>query len=370
MTAYGDVDLAVRAIKAGATEFIIKPWQNEKFLATLSVAMNLRNSRRQVDSLRNKQQQLAADMDQKYHEMIGTSPAMQKVFSAIDKVACTDANVLILGENGTGKELVARALHRQSQRRDEVFISVDMGSIPESLLESELFGHARGAFTDAKKDKPGRFEVASGGTLFLDEIGNLSLPMQAKLLRVLEERQVMRLGSNQTRPIDVRLVCATNTPIYEMAEENAFRQDFLYRINTVEIHLPPLRERVQDIPLLIDYFLGIYSRRYKKERLRVSPAAMTRLQTYDWPGNVRELRHALERSVIMTDSQVLQPQDFMFTPRQTDDGISLDTFNLEEIEKMVIRKAMARHQGNISHAAQDLGITRTSLYRRMEKHDL
>ncbi len=370
MTAYGDVDLAVRAIKSGATDFIVKPWQNEKLLATLSVAMNLRTSRRQVDRLREKQQQLAADMDQKYHEMIGTSPAMQHVFNAIEKVACTDANGLIWGENGTGKELVARALHRQSQRRDEVFISVDMGSVPETLFESELFGHVRGAFTDAKKDKPGRFQVASGGTLFLDEIGNIPLSMQAKLLRVLEERQVLQLGANQPRPIDVRLVCATNMPVYDMVENKTFRQDFLYRINTVEIHLPPLRERVEDIPLLIDYFLGIYSRRYKKQGLRVSPAAMTRLQAYNWPGNVRELRHALERAVIMTDTPVLQPQDFMFTPRQTDDGLSLDTFNLHDIEKMVIRKAISRHQSNISHAAQDLGITRTSLYRRMEKYDL
>jgi len=370
MTAYGDVDMAVKAMKAGATDFITKPWQNQKLLATLTVAMNLRSSRREVDDLKIKQKQLSADIDQKYHDMIGAGPAMQKIFETIDKVAKTDASVLILGENGTGKELVARALHRQSKRADQVFISVDMGSIPEPLFESELFGHMKGAFTDAKSDKPGRFEVASGGTLFFDEVGNLPLAMQAKLLRVLEERQVTRLGSNHARPVDIRLICATNMPIYEMGADKEFRQDFLYRINTVEIHLPPLRDRAEDIPLLISYFLDTYAKRYKKKKMSVGAGAMTKLQAYHWPGNIRELRHALERAVIMADSNVLQPSDFLFSSESQQDGMIFESFNLEEIEKMIIRKVLSRHQGNISHAAKELGLTRTSLYRRMEKHGL
>ncbi len=370
MTEYGDVYTSVKSMKEGATDFITKPWQNEKLLATLSVAVNLRFSRREVENLKSKQQQLSADIDQKYHDMIGASPAMQHVFETIEQVAKTDASVLILGENGTGKELVARALHRQSPRADQVFISVDMGAIPETLFESELFGHTKGAFTDARIDKPGRFEVASGGTLFLDEIGNLTLSMQAKLLRVLEERQVTRIGSHQPRDIDIRLIAATNAPIHELAEKKEFRQDFLYRINIVEIHLPPLRERAEDIPLLIDYFLQTYAKRYKKENIRVSAGAMTKLQAYRWPGNIRELRHALERAVIMAKSNVLQPSDFLFAPESQQEGLVFDSFNLDEIEKMIIRKVLEKHQGNISHAAHDLGLTRTSLYRRMEKHAL
>ncbi|HPG39606.1 MAG TPA: sigma-54 dependent transcriptional regulator [bacterium] len=371
MTAYGDVDLAVRAMKAGASDFILKPWQNEKLLATLSVAMNLRQSRLEIDKLRTRQQQLSADLDQNYHDMVGSSAVMLKVFTAISRVAGTDANVLIMGENGTGKELVARALHRQSLRADDVFISVDMGAISETLFESELFGHMRGAFTDAKNDKAGRFEVASGGTLFLDEIGNLSLAMQAKLLRVLEDRQVIRLGSNQQRPIDIRLICATNMPLYDMIAKKEFRQDFLYRINTVEIHLPPLRERKEDIPLLVHHFLAIYAKKYKKPALHISAGALAKLQQYPWPGNVRELCHALERAVIMTDKQVLQPEDFTFqVAHQQQETAGFNTFNLDEIEKTMIRKVMELCGDNISQAAQKLGITRSSLYRRMEKHGL
>ena len=370
MTAYSDVDIAVRAMKAGATDFIEKPWKNEKLLATVSVAMNLRQSRREVDVLRNKQHQLAADMDQPYHDMVGQSRVMQKVFSDIKKVAVTDANVLILGENGTGKELVARALHRQSDRKEEVFISVDMGSIPENLFESELFGHNKGAFTDARKDKPGRFEVASGGTLFLDEIGNIPLAMQAKLLRVLEERTVQRLGSTQSKPIDIRVISATNMPIHDMVKAKEFRQDFLYRINTVEIQIPPLRERLDDIPLLVDYFLGIYSKRYKKTGISVSQGAMTKLKKYHWPGNVRELRHALERAIIMADSSVLQPSDFLFSQEPAQENFAFDSCKLEQVEKIMIRKTLSKYHGNKSRAAKELGLTRTSLHRRMEKHGL
>ncbi len=371
ITAYGDVETAVRAIKAGATDFVLKPWQNEKLLATINAALNLRLSRLEVDRLRSQQKQLSADIDQKFHDMIGGSPPMLHVFKTIAKVAATEANVLILGENGTGKELVARALHRQSARKNDVFISVDMGAVAENLFESELFGHVRGAFTDAREDRAGRFELASGGTLFLDEIANLSLPMQAKLLSVLETRKVIRLGSNTPRDIDIRLICATNMPIFDMVARNEFRQDLLYRINTVAIHLPLLRERLEDIPLLVEYFLGRYARKYKKSVKGINPVAMKKLERYPWPGNIRELRHTLERAVILSESPMLQPSDFLFPEVETKtEGVVFDSYNLEDVEKTVIRKALKKCAGNISQAARELGITRTSLYRRMEKYSL
>ena len=371
ITAYGDVEIAVRAVKAGATDFVLKPWQNEKLLATLSSALNLRYSRLEVDKLRSRQKQLSDDIDQKYHNMIGVSPAIRKVFATIDKVAATEADILILGENGTGKELVARALHRQSPRADEVFISVDMGAIAETLFESELFGHMKGAFTDARENRPGRFELASGGTLFLDEIGNLSLAMQAKLLSVLETRKVTRLGSNAPRDIDIRLICATNMPIYDMVARNDFRQDLLYRINTVEIQLPLLRERQEDIALLTDHFLAKFAKKYQKSITGISASALKKLERYRWPGNIRELIHTLERAVILSESQMLQPADFLFPDTEKEaEGVVFDYYNLEDVEKTVIRKALKKHAGNVSHAAGDLGLTRTSLYRRMEKYGL
>jgi len=371
ITAYGDVEIAVKAVKAGATDFVLKPWQNEKLLATLSSALNLRYSRLEVDRLRSRQKQLSDDIDQKYHNMIGVSPAIRKVFATIDKVAATEADILILGENGTGKELVARALHRQSPRAGEVFINVDMGAIAETLFESELFGHMKGAFTDARENRPGRFELASGGTLFLDEIGNLSLAMQAKLLGVLETRKVTRLGSNAPRDIDIRLICATNMPIYDMVARNDFRQDLLYRINTVEIQLPLLRERQEDIALLVDHFLGIFAKKYQKSITGVSAPALKKLERYRWPGNIRELIHTLERAVILAESQILQPADFLFPDTEKKvEGVVFDNYNLENVEKTVIRKALKKHAGNVSHAAKDLGLTRTSLYRRMEKYGL
>jgi DNA-binding NtrC family response regulator len=371
ITAYGDVEMAVRAIKEGAMDFILKPWQNEKLLATVSAAIHLRRSRIEADNLRLRQKQLSADLDQPFHNFIGRSQAMQSVFATIQKVAQTDAKVLILGENGTGKELVAREFHRQSPRADEVFISVDMGAISETLFESELFGHVKGAFTDAKDNRAGRFEIASGGTLFLDEIGNLSLPLQAKLLTVLENRTVTRLGSNKPLDIDVRLICATNIPIHERVAQNHFRQDLLYRINTVEIHMPSLRERPEDTPLLVDHFLKIYCKKYHKSLKRVNAAAMKKLEKYHWPGNVRELQHALERAVIMSDSKVLQPTDFFLLARETkEDALFFDNYNLEEIERLVIGKAISKHKGNISHAARELGLSRTALYRRLEKYGL
>jgi DNA-binding NtrC family response regulator len=371
ITAYGDVEMAVKAIKEGATDFILKPWQNERLIATLSTALNLRRSRTEAKNLRSKQQQLSQDMDQPFHEFIGKSQAIQKVFVDIQKVAQTDANVLILGENGTGKELVARELHRQSPRAEEIFISVDMGALSESLFESELFGHVKGAFTDAKEDRAGRFEVASGGTLFLDEIGNLPLTLQAKLLTVIENRKVTRLGSNKLIEIDVRLICATNMNIHEMVSQDKFRQDLLYRINTVEIRIPPLRERIEDIPLLAEHFLRIYSKKYKKPINKISPSTFKRLEKYRWPGNVRELQHALERAVIMSESRTLHPSDFFFSSSESKgDSLVYENLDLSELEKLAIHKAMSKYSGNISQAAKELGISRASLYRRMEKYGL
>lgn len=371
ITAFGDVEMAVRAIKEGATDFILKPWQNERLIATFSAAMNLRQSRIEANNLRSRQKQLSADLDQPFHDFIGHSPAMQAVFSAIQKVAKTDANVLILGENGTGKELVARELHRQSSRAGEVFISVDMGALSETLFESELFGHVKGAFTDAREDRAGRFEIASGGTLFLDEIGNLPLTLQAKLLSVIESRKVIRLGSNKPIAIDVRLICATNLSIHEMVAQNKFRLDLLYRIHTVEIRLPPLRERTEDIPILVDHFLKIYSKKYHSSLKRMSPATMKRLEKYHWPGNVRELQHAIERAIIMSESRVLQPSDFFFPAQETKgDSLIFEDYNLEEIERLIIHKAINKHGGNITYAAKELGLSRASLYRRLEKYGL
>ena len=371
ITAYGDAEKAVKAIKAGATDFILKPWQNEKLLATVSSAMRLRKTKKEADKLRTSQKAISEINDEPFKDFIGASPEMEEVFATIRKVAKTDANVLILGENGTGKELVARAIYRNSVRAEEVFVSVDLGAIAETLFESELFGHVKGAFTDAKKDKPGRFEVASGGTLFLDEIGNLSLPLQAKLLTVIERREVTRVGANKASDVDVRLICATNNDVYEMVEQASFRQDLLYRVNTVEIHIPPLRERTGDISLLAEHFLKIYSRKYKKKINRISPQAHRKLNMYSWPGNVRELQHALERAVIMSESPVLEPDDFMLAqPRKKQGELEIDSYNLDDIERKIILKVLKQHQGNITKAAKELGLTRTSLYRRMEKYEL
>jgi DNA-binding NtrC family response regulator len=371
ITAYGDVELAIRAIKEGASDFVLKPWQNEKLLATLSSALNLRRSRAEVEALRSRQESLSADMDRPFRDFVGRSPAIKTVFATVGKLASTDANVLILGENGTGKELVARELHRQSARANEVFISVDMGSLSETLFESELFGHMKGAFTDAKDSRPGRFEVASGGTLFLDEIGNLSIPLQSKLLRAMETRTVTRLGSNHPVEIDVRLICATNMPIYDMVAEKTFRQDLLYRINTVEIRIPPLRERGEDISLLTAHFLDLFSRKYGKPPKRLSPETIRILEKYHWPGNIRELQHAIERAVIMSDEDVLHPGDFFFSDVEPAEADPVrETSNLEEAEKAIIRKTLSKFGGNISRASKELGLSRSALYRRLEKHGL
>ena len=371
ITAFGDVNLAVTAVKQGATDFVLKPWQNEKLLVTVTAAGNLHKTRLEVANLRSRQEQLSADMNQPFSEFIGSSPAMQKVYDTILKVAKTDANVLILGENGTGKELVARSLHRHSPRSQEVFISVDMGAISESLFESELFGHVKGAFTDAGSDRVGRFEVASGGTLFLDEIANLPMAMQSKILRAIETKQVVRLGSNRNIPIDIRLICATNGNIPEMVNKQNFRQDLLYRINTVEIHLPPLRERDEDLRQLSEYFLKIFCKKYNKPQKTISASTMNKLMGYHWPGNVRELQHCLERAVILSESNVLHPEDFFLTKSPADgDAITFENYNLELVEKIVIHRALEKYRGNVSQAARELGLTRASLYRRMEKHGI
>lgn len=373
ITAFGDVEMAVRALKEGATDFILKPWQNEKLLATLTAASRLKESYNQVEKLSTKQKQLQSELKKPYADIIGQSASMKNIFSIIDKVAQTDANILILGENGTGKELIARAIHDRSHRKDEIFVGVDMGAITETLFESELFGHKKGSFTDAKEDRPGRFEIADNGTLFLDEIGNLSMPLQSKLLTVLQRREVTRIGSNKAVPVDIRLICATNMPVHEMVLDNTFRQDLLYRINTVEIFLPPLRERQDDIPILANHFLKSYAQKYRKEFEGFTPNAMQMLQKYHWPGNIRELQHAIERAIIMADGKQLDTRDFFFLsskPVNEKTPVMANTYNLDEMEKSTIQRAIDKNGGNISKAAKELGLTRASLYRRLEKYGL
>lgn len=369
ITAFGDVEMAVRALKQGATDFILKPWQNEKLVATISTAIRLKQSYNQVDKLKKAKEMLEEQISKPFGEIIGQSPAIKDVFALIDKVAKTDANVLILGENGTGKELIARAIHQRSLRKDNSFVSVDMGAITETLFESELFGHKKGAFTDAREDRPGRFELANGGTLFLDEIGNLSMALQSKLLSALQSRQVTRVGANQPLNVDIRLICATNMPLAKMVQEGTFRQDLLYRINTVEIHVPPLSDRVEDIPMLAQHYLQYYAKKYHKLVNNIAPEAMDKLKRYAWPGNIRELQHSIERAVIMTDSPMLQETDFLLS-RSLSNNSNSNTLNLDEVEKAAIAKALQMHNGNISKAADELGLTRASLYRRMEKYGL
>ena len=366
MTAYSDTEKAVRAIKAGATDFIPKPWEKEKLLATLSSAIKLRESRREIKNLQARVEALSGQ-DKEMPLMIGESKAMQEVFATVQQLSRTDANILILGENGTGKDLVARMLRALSPRKKAPFITIDLGAVPETLFESELFGYEKGAFTDARRSKLGRMEVASGGTLFLDEIGNLSAAMQSKLLTALEKRRIIRLGSTKSIPIDVRLICATNANIREMVEKKQFRQDLLYRINTVEIHIPPLRERGDDIVLLAEFFLKKFSYKYKKNIQGLTREAKQKLMGYQWPGNVRELEHAIERAVILSQYVWLRPDDFMLTPQTDKKTVQTEILNLEKLEVYAIKKALSNCQGNVSDAADLLGITRYALYRKMAK---
>ena len=366
MTAYADTDKAVRAIKAGATDFIPKPWEKDKLLATLTSGMRLRQSQ-QEDYMLKEQVEILSGQNASENDIIGESPAMQEVCATINKLSNTDANILILGENGTGKDVIARLLYRCSPRYGKPFVTIDLGSIPEQLFESELFGFEKGAFTDAKKSKAGRMEVATNGTLFLDEIGNLSLPMQSKLLTAIEKRQISRLGSTQTVPIDVRLICATNADIRQMVEDGNFRQDLLYRINTIEIHIPPLRERGNDIILLADHFLDRYTRKYKKKIHGLTREAKNKLLKYAWPGNVRELQHTIERAVILGDGSMLKPENFLFHTTSKQKKEEEVILNLEQLERQAIEKALRISDGNISRAAEYLGITRFALYRKLEK---
>ncbi len=368
VTAYSDVSTAVETLKSGATDFIEKPWRNEKLVATVKSAFELRSTLSKVKSLTDQNQLLNKTLDEPFSEMIGTSPQMHDIYKTIDKVSMTDAHVLIMGENGTGKELIARAIHRKSRRQDQVFIPVDLGAIAETLFESELFGHKRGAFTDAYEDRIGRFEVANKGTIFLDEIGNVSLPLQSKLLHVLQHNKARPVGSSKEIDLDTRIICATNMPLYDMVEENTFRQDLLYRINTVEINVPPLRERKGDIPLLVDHFMAQLKQKYNKPNIALHPQTLSKLEAYFWPGNIRELRHLMERAVILADGDIITPHE-VIAPQSRHKNKTF-SLNLEELERKSVHKALEIHQGNITKAAKDLGITRAALYRRIEKFDI
>lgn len=361
-TAYGDVEMAVRAIKAGAVDFVLKPWENDKLLATMQAAYNKKHGNKEKGPATTTTPQ--SDI-----QIIGSSPAMQEVLDTAARVAGTDANVLILGENGTGKDLLARHIHALSLRNKQSFVSVDLGAISETLFESELFGHVKGAFTDAREDRTGRFEEANGGTIFLDELGNISLPLQAKLLTVLQNRAVTKVGSNKPMSVDVRLITATNRNIQRMAAEYQFRQDLLYRINTIEIQLPPLRERLDDIVPLAEYFLQKYSTKYKRSVVSIHESLAQQLRQYEWPGNIRELQHAMERAIILSQGKVLMPKDvFVKNPVQDQ---SLNTgYNLEEMERNIITQAMKKCNGNITEAAKELGLSRAALYRRLEKYNI
>jgi DNA-binding NtrC family response regulator len=366
MTAYGGVEAAVSAIRKGAADFVVKPWDNAKLIATVTSVARLAHADREVASLRRQQRSVNEYIGQELDRIVGAAPGLRQMLLSINKVARTDASVLILGENGTGKELAARAIHSQSLRSDRIFVSVDLGAISETLFESELFGHRKGAFTDAREDRAGRFEIANGGTLFLDEIGNLSLKMQAKLLGALETMMISRLGSDRPIKINSRVICATNLRVEELRDPARFRQDLLYRINTIEIRVPPLRERLEDVPLLVAHYAALYAKRYGKPEPRFDSVALERLQRYAWPGNVRELRHVIERAIIMSDHGMAHLEGILPSPPATDPA----TLNLEQLEKQAIQKAIARHEGNLSKAAQSLGLGRTTLYRKMARYGI
>ncbi len=366
MTAYGAIDLAVKALKEGAADFILKPWNNERLMATVRSAFELRRSKQEIHNLKKKESNLKQVINEDKSLIVGKSKALTSVLELVEKVAKTDVNVLITGENGTGKELIARELHRLSVRKNEVFIGVDMGSIAENLFESELFGHTKGSFTDAKEDRAGKFEAAHQGTLFLDEIGNLSLQMQAKLLSAIQNRAVVRVGSNKPIQVDIRLICATNCNLEQMVADGLFREDLLYRINTIHIEVPPLREREEDILVLAEFFLKKFAQKYDKPGLRINNLAQERLMDYPWPGNIRELQHTMERSVILSDGNVLKPADFLLHTK-TMQSFDNDPTTLDEMEQIMISKALDQHGGNYSAAAEQLGISRQTLYNKLKK---
>ncbi|WP_395340045.1 sigma-54-dependent transcriptional regulator [Ningiella sp. W23] len=398
ITAHGGMNLAIEAMKLGASDFVIKPWQNEKLVATISSAANLGAMRSEAKQLQTANKLLVEVANQSEHpQILGKSEAMRHVLSLVSRSAPTDANVLILGENGTGKELIARELHLQSKRHKHIFMTVDLGAVSESLFESELFGHKKGAFTGANEDRIGKLEAADGGTLFLDELGNLPLHLQAKLLTVLEQRKITPLGSNQSKAFNVRVICATNVSKQKLSDESHFRQDLLFRLNTVEISLPALRERAEDIEAIAQYYTAHYCKKYGKPLLSIDPAAMQALKAYRWPGNIRAFRHAIERAIILSQSSTLMLDDFQLqdahqisvvnhakeseapmintvgsehSPRLTEAIEQQDDLNLDQIEKQTITKALRTYRYNISHTAKALGLTRAALYRRMEKHGL
>lgn len=369
ITAYKDVEVAVEALKRGATDFVLKPWENSKLLATLKTAVQLNISKKEVRQLRQKESMLRQEINKDRPVIIGNSPKLMQVLNMVRKVARTDANILITGENGTGKELIAKEIHRQSLRNNELLVNVDMGAISETLFESELFGHVKGAFTDARENRAGKFETANRGTLFLDEIGNLSFHLQAKLLSALQNREIMRVGSDRPIPVDIRLICATNKDLQHMVTGGLFREDLLYRINTIQIEVPPLRERGEDIVLLTEYFIKKYASKYGKPSLKINNSAHDKLIKYSWPGNIRELDHTIEKAVILSDSHILRPEDFFLrqsAPYRTDEpGISL-----EEAEKRLISSALQKSNGNLSACAEQLGITRQTLYNKIKKYGL
>ena len=366
ITAFGDVDTAVRALKAGASDFVLKPWDNEKLIASVKLAVELSHSKKEVLLLKERESELKKEINREQKQIIGSSPKMVEVLTMARKVARTDANVLITGENGTGKELIAQEIHRLSQRNKELLVSVDIGSIPETLFEGELFGHVKGAFTDAKESRQGKFEFAHKGTLFLDEIGNLPFHMQAKLLSAIETRCITRIGSNEKIPVNIRLICATNKNLEKMVGEGLFREDLLYRINTIQVELPPLRERGSDITTLTEYFLKRFVGKYNKPGMRISHQALEKLMDYSWPGNIRELQNTIEKSVILCESGIIKPDDLYLKPatqlRELDDVATLD-----EMEQKMIRIALEKNNGNMTAAATSLGITRQTLYNRLKE---
>jgi len=369
ITAYGDVELAVKALKQGATDFVPKPWENSKLLATVKSALQLNLSRKEVVYLKQKEKGLKEEINREQQSIIGSSPSLLKVMNVVRKVAGTNANILITGENGSGKELIAREIHRQSARKNELMVTVDMGALSETLFESELFGHVKGAFTDAREDRAGKFETANGGTLFLDEIGNLAIHLQAKMLAAIQNREILRVGSNVPVPMDIRLICATNKNLEMMVKEGLFREDLLYRVNTIHIEVPPLRERGNDILVLADFFLRKYAAKYEKHGLKMNKAAQEKLLSYPWPGNIRELRHTMEKAVILNESSALSPEDFFLRP-MVSSPLSDEHLTLEEMEKQMILSALERNSGNLTRVAEKLGITRQTMYNKVRKYGL
>ena len=368
ITAYGDVEQAIRAIREGASDFVLKSWDREKILSTILAAYQLRRSKLEIRNLKSKQQHLIDHSNRAFDFCQGSTRKMLDLLNTVEKVAPTDANILILGENGTGKEVLARDIHGKSVRCGEIFVGIDVGSIAENVFESELFGHMKGSFTDAVEDKPGRIEIASGGTLFLDEIGNLPLSLQTKLLSVIEKKELCRVGSNQVIPVDVRLICATNANLYQLCEEGRFREDLLYRINNIQLELPPLRERPEDIPQLVHFFTDKFAAKYGKPGLKVSKHAIHQLSKYMWKGNIRELRNLVEKAVLLSENQLLKPADFVINTGFRDRPTDLQEFRLEENEKMIILRALKTFGNNKKLTARELGINRTTLYNKMRKH--